>query len=604
MTGMRIYICAGACYTGYPEGEMKRMQQLLLFDGAFGTYYESLTNIGARAPYPELANLQDPDRVLRIHRAYIAAGAGAVKTNTYGVNSRLTEDPALRRKILEKGYALAAQAAGEKGVQVFADIGPAPEENAAAEYRELAETFLELGGERFLFETLGDAAPCREAFSRIKARNPRALVIASFAVTQDGYTRSGRYYRDLFEEAAALGADMVGLNCMCGPAHMLELIRKVEPGRYRLSVMPNAGYPANVNGRCVYVDNPAYFADKLRQLADCGVAALGGCCGTTPEHIAAAAAALKREGGPVPPVRPAAREIRREQGREETPSRKVIAVEITPPADTDADFVLRASREMKEADADFITIPDSPMAKTRSSSLMIAALIQREIGISAIPHLCCRDRNQIAMKGDLVAGSIWGLRHILAITGDPVPAEDRSAAKSVFGMNSWQLIRFIASLNREIFPEFPYRLYGALNINAGNFEQELKRAERKIENGAVGLFTQPLFSPKSVERLREACRALPCRVMAGILPVAGYRNAVFLNNELPGIEIPDEVVETLRDKGPEETMEISLAYCRNLIDAVLPACGGFYVMTPLKRTAYSREIVRYIREKEAEEKEK
>ena len=576
------------------------MERLLLFDGAFGTYYESLALPGTRAAYPELANLQDPDTVLRIHEAYIAGGAGAVKTNTYGVNSRLTEDPALRRRLLQRGYELACEAAGGKGTLVFADIGPAPEENAAVEYEELASVFLEAGAERFLFETQSDVTPCGGAFRRIRSACPQAVIVASFAVTQDGYTRSGRYYTDLFDEAAALGADIVGLNCICGPAHMLELIRKVEPGKYRLSVMPNAGYPTNVNGRCVYVDNPAYFAGKLRQLADCGVEALGGCCGTTPQHIAAACAALRTGRVRVEAVRPKRPEERREMAAREDPSRTPIAVEISPPADTDADFILNASREMQEAGADFITIPDSPMAKTRSNSMMIAALIQRETGILTIPHLCCRDRNQIAMKGDLVAGNILGLRHILAITGDPVPAEDRSAAKSVFGMNSWQLIRFIASLNKEIFPSSPYRLYGALNLNAVHFEQELKRAERKIENGVGALFTQPLFSEKSVERFLEARRVLPCRLMAGILPVAGYRNAVFLNNELPGIEIPADVVEALRDKGPEETMEISLAYCKRIIDAIRPACGGFYVMTPLKKTAYSRAVVRYIRENERE----
>lgn len=573
------------------------MERPLLFDGAFGTYYESPALPGDKAAYPELANLQDPDTVLRIHGEYIAGGAGAIKTNTYGVNSRLTGDPALRGRLLQKGYELASQAAEGKGVLVFADIGPAPEDHAAAEYEELASFFLEAGAERFLFETQSDAAPCGGAFRRIKIRSPQAVIIASFAVTQDGYTRSGRYYTDLFDEATALGADIVGLNCICGPAHMLELIRKVEPGRYRLSVMPNAGYPANVNGRCVYVDNPAYFAGKLQQLADCGAAVLGGCCGTTPQHIAAACTALRTGRVRVEAVRTRVPAERRQAAMEEDPSHTLVAVEISPPVDTDTDFILNASREMQEAGADFITIPDSPMAKTRSNSMMIAALIQRETGISTIPHLCCRDRNQIAMKGDLVAGNILGLRHILAITGDPVPAEDRSAAKSVFGMNSWQLMRFIASLNREIFPSSPYRLYGALNVNALNFEQELKRAERKIENGATGLFTQPLFSRKSIERFLEAGRVLPCRLMAGILPVAGYRNAVFLNNELPGIDIPADVVEALRDKGPEETMEISLAYCRRIIDAIRPVCGGYYVMTPLKKTAYSRAVVRYIRKK-------
>ena len=574
------------------------MEQPLLFDGAFGTYYDSMMSAEEKTGYPELANLKDPEMVLRIHREYIESGARAIKTNTYGANSRLTTEPQVLRKVLINGYTLATQAAEGKNIQVFADIGPVPEERAAEEYSAIAAVFLEMGASHFLFETLGDVTPCGEAFQQIKSRNAAAVIIASFAVTQDGYTRTGRYYLDLFDEAVSLGADIVGLNCICGPAHMLDLLKKTD-GRYRISAMPNAGYPANINGRCVYVDNPAYFADKVKQLRAAGAAVVGGCCGTTPAHIAAVAAALRTGSGRVEMVRPSKPPQKPESASHSVDSgHTIVAVEISPPADTDMRYALDASRQMKEAGADFITIPDSPMAKTRSNSLMIEGMIQREAGIPTIPHLCCRDRNQIAMKGDLVAGNILGLRHILAITGDPVPAEDRSAAKSVFGMNSWQLMRFISSLNKEIFPDTPYRLYGALNINAANFDAELKRAEKKIENGAVGLFTQPLFSQENIRRFQTAGEKLSCRLMAGILPVAGYRNAVFLNNELPGIEIPDEVVTALRDQGPEKTMEISLTYCRSIIDAIRSVCGGYYVMTPLKKTAYARAVVRYIRESE------
>ncbi len=576
----------------------------LLFDGAFGTYYASLPAVPDEArDHPELACLLDPEEVVRIHRDYIDSGAAAVKTNTYGVNRRLTGDTGRRDELLRQGYALAARAAEGTGALVFADIGPVEGEDAPeaqAEYAAIADVLLRAGATRFLFETLPEAAPCGEAFRRIRETTADGLIIASFAVTRDGYTRRGRHYLELFAQAAALGADVVGLNCVCGPAHMLELLRRVEPGRYRLSAMPNAGYPSTVNGRCVYLDNPAYFAGRIRELRDSGVQVLGGCCGTTPRHIRAAADSL-RDGGD---RTAAVIAVEKPRGREPTPSpleacvHPVVAVELPPPTDGEAGFLLDACRRLKARGADFVTLPDSPMAKPRASSLMTAGLCRRETGIEVLPHLCCRDRNQIAIKGDLLAGSLFGVRHVLAITGDAVPETDRFSTKNVFGLNSWQLIRFIASLNEELFPETPYYICAALNINAANFSQELCRAERKLENGARCLITQPLFSDRGIANFRQARQALSCRLLAGIMPVAGYRNAVFLNNEVPGIEIPDTVVGALRDKGREEARDISLRYCAEIIGRVRDACDGYYIMTPLRRIDLSEAVVRTIRNEE------
>ncbi len=565
-----------------------------IFDGAFGTYYSSLA--GEPRP-PELACVQDAETVLEVHRRYIGSGANAIKTDTYGANTGVYGDMELVKSILRAGWRLAGQAAAERSVTVFADIGPIAAEYPAAEYLEIADTFLAEGAGHFLFETLPDTDGVLEAVRHIRETRPSAEIIVSFAVSQDGRTAQGEYYLSLFDRAVSAGADMVGLNCVCGPAHILRLIKKCDTGRYRISAMPNAGYPALVGGRTVYNDNPEYFAEKLLELSRCGVEAVGGCCGTTPEHIRAFTRRLSGES-PIPQVRVSA------PYRAETPvfaSRPIgaklrsIAVELDAPFDTNAEPLLEGARQVLEAGADFITIPDSPLARPRADSLMLSTLVRRELGAAMIPHLSCRDKNQIAIRGQLIAGHLEGLRHVLAVTGDPVPQTDRSAAKGVFGFNSYKLIRFIASLNEELLSDEPYSIYAALNVTRENFDSELHRAEQKLQNGANAFMTQPVYTDAHLNNLRLAKERLGCPILAGIMPVAGYKNAVFLNNEVAGVEIPSRVVDSLRDKSRDEAREISVAFCRELIDGAADCCDGYYLMTPLRRVDIVLDLIQHIR---------
>ena len=565
-----------------------KLKPFYFFDGAFGTYYHKLH---PDSSMPELANLEHKQDVYAIHRAYIESGATAIKTNTFGANP-LNMPEAQMAAVLQSGYQIAVQAAGQ-AASVFADIGPISAENAADSYLKIAALFLAEGASHFLFETQSSFQELLPAIRYIKAHCDNAVVIVSFAVAQDGYTQNGEHYHALFAEAAAAGADYVGLNCICGPAHMLRLIAEADTDKYAVIAMPNSGYPATVNGRTVYVDNPDYFSDKLCDIYRCGVSAIGGCCGTTPAHIQASIQKIKALDSVIPP-KPS---VVKEPVVVEHPdwNHIMIAVEIAAPVDTDFSFALSASKSLKKAGADFITIPDSPLAKTRANSMMISAKIQREVGIPAIPHISCRDRNQIALKGDLIAGNIEGLREILAITGDPIPESERTKVKQVFGFHSYKLIHFISELNGAVFQQTPYRICAALNTSAVNFDAELKRAEEKAKNGAVCFLTQPLFSEKNIANYQTAKKVLPYKILAGIMPIAGYKNALFLNNEVPGIKVSEEIILALKDQPPEHAKEICLAYAKKTVDAVSEMCDGYYIMTPLKKIDYSIELVQHIR---------
>lgn len=533
------------------------------------------------------------DAVLTIHKKYIESGADAIKTNTFAANSDFIPDENTLKDVIKAGCAIAREAAGDKA-DVFADMGPVKNEAAADEFLRLSDIFISCGMKNFLFETLPEAENLKTALKHIKDAVPDSFIIVSFAVTQDGYTRSGGYYIDLFREASEYGADVVGLNCICGPAHMRDLIKNPKAQKYACSAMPNAGYPTSVGGRAVYINNPDYFANKLLEIYSAGIPIVGGCCGTTPAHIKAftekLSGASPKKISVIEVIKTAA-----EDKREQAFSGTTIAVEINSPIDTDTDFVLEASRRAMAAGVDYITVPDSPLGKARANSFMISGLIHRETGIRVIPHICCRDKNQIAIKGDLIGAAIEGVRTVLAVTGDAIPEADRADAKNVFGFSSIKLISFIESLNRTVLSEKPVNICAALNVNAQNFDHELRRAEKKIAAGAACFFTQPIFTAKNVENFRRAKAELGCRILAGIMPLAGYKNALFLNNEVPGIEVPENVLQRLLASGPEGARAVCAEFAKSIVDEIGNRCDGYYIMTPLRKIEHSLDIVEYIR---------
>ena len=578
-------------------------KKTIFFDGAFGTYYHKISNNNYNC---EFANLFDKETVIRIHKEYLAAGADAIKTNTFGANYLLHPDPNTVREIISSGYALANEAVSGAEAKVFADIGYINSEDdtevVAGEYIRVAAAFIECGASNFIFETLAEYDAIIPALAYIKTEVPEAYIIVSFAASSDGYTKKGLYYEKLIQAAAQNShIDAVGLNCICGPAHIYDLIKKLDLTGIDFSAMPNSGYPSTINGRTVFQDNAEYFSLRLAEIYAYGVRIVGGCCGTTPEHIRLAVNRI-RDKGQVSFISLAAK--RHGSGKltgantfkdKLLSGEKVIAVEIDPPMDTDCAYIFSAAARAKSSGADIITVADSPLARARADSVMLAAKIKRELDIEVIPHLSCRDRNNIAIKASLLAANIENIRNILIVTGDPVAQTDRGSYKGVFNFNSVNLMAFVSSLNGEVFPDSPFYISGALNVNSLNFAHELKSAQRKIENGAKVLFSQPLFSRESIANLREARDTLNCRILAGILPIAGYKNALFLNNEVSGIRIPEEILSDLKDKKPDEALKISYEFCRGIVRQVADSCDGYYLMTPLKKIDLVAKLIEEIR---------
>ena len=570
------------------------------FDGAFGTYYALKSG---KNEFCEHANLNDQATVIKIHQEYIEAGARALRTNTFGVNTQLTQDWDEITRLITQGYTLAKEAARGTEATVFADIGyiNSEDEAVSGEYIRLADIFIGCGAKYFIFETLAEFEPVRAAVEHIKACVQDATVIISFAVSQDGYTKKGHYYKDLLNAAVQdQNVDIRGLNCICGPNHLYNLLKVLDLSDGEYSAMPNSGYPSSENGRTVFRDNAEYFSQKLQDIFSLGVHTIGGCCGTTPEHIRLSAMRIASGEVRLTPnmaAQPAGgqKEQRNVFKEKLLAGGKVIAVELDPPDDADITYLLNASKKAKNCGADVITLTDSPLARTRADSMISAAKVKREIGIETMPHLSCRDRNHIGIKAALMGAHMEDIANILAVTGDPIAQTDRGSYKGVFNFSSFDLISFIHSLNAGIFSKSPIFIGGALNVNALQFDVELRRAERKIAQGVQFFLTQPLFDERAIGNFIRAKKELNAKILAGILPVAGYRNAMFLNNEVAGINIPPELIEDLKDKTPEQAIQVSADYSMNIIEQIAQACDGYYIMTPLKKIDLVCELISRIR---------
>ena len=585
---------------------MKDIRELLqtrplLFDGAMGTYYKAAPGVEC-----EQANLTDPAGVLAVHREYLAAGADAVKTNTFSLPRLAAAHTPGWEQLAQAGWQLAVQAAGETGAAVFADLGPAPDTEAVPAgqvYTAVAKQFTALGARNFLFETLSSDAGLLDAVGAIKAEVPDAFVLVSFAVLPDGYTREGMYCKDLARRMQESGiVDAVGLNCVSAPGAMRTLAKQLG-GTLPLSVMPNAGYPVVTRTQVKYQGRPEYFARELGRLAAEGtVQILGGCCGTTPAHIAA----LRAELDSLPVVEKTApaeefstvkeRTVENEDAflRKLNAGEKVIAIELDSPRNADLTGYLEGAKKLQAAGADLLTIADCPIAQARMDSSLVACRVHRELGLCTLPHMTCRDRNLNATKALLLGLYAEGVREVLAITGDPIPTAERDEVKNVYQFNSRKLAQYIVSLageGREM--PGPMTVFGALNLNARNFDVELRRAKEKLENGMSGFLTQPVLSAQAVENLRKSRETLgaDAKILAGIMPVVSQRNAIFMENEINGIHVEDWIIEKFAGLDRAQGEELGLAISLEMAKAALPYADGLYLMTPFNRVALMERLI-------------
>ena len=585
---------------------MKDIRELLqtrplLFDGAMGTYYKAAPGVEC-----EQANLTDPAGVLAVHREYLAAGADAVKTNTFSLPRLAAAHVPGWEQLAQAGWQLAVQAAGETGAAVFADLGPAPDTEAVPAgqvYTAVAKQFAALGARNFLFETLSSDAGLLDAVGAIKAEVSDAFVLVSFAVLPDGYTREGMYCKDLARRMQESGiVDAVGLNCVSAPGAMRTLAKQLG-GTLPLSVMPNAGYPVVTRTQVKYQGRPEYFARELGRLAAEGtVQILGGCCGTTPAHIAA----LRAELDSLPVVEKTAPAEEFSTVKEQTvenedaflrklnAGEKVIAIELDSPRNADLTGYLEGAKKLQAAGADLLTIADCPIAQARMDSSLVACRVHRELGLCTLPHMTCRDRNLNATKALLLGLYAEGVREVLAITGDPIPTAERDEVKNVYQFNSRKLAQYIVSLageGREM--PGPMTVFGALNLNARNFDVELRRAKEKLENGMSGFLTQPVLSAQAVENLKKSRETLgaDAKILAGIMPVVSQRNAIFMENEINGIHVEDWIIEKFAGLDRAQGEELGLAISLEMAKAALPYADGLYLMTPFNRVALMERLI-------------
>ena len=558
---------------------MKDIRELLqtrplLFDGAMGTYYKAAPGVEC-----EQANLTDPAGVLAVHREYLAAGADAVKTNTFSLPRLAAAHAPGWEQLAQAGWQLAVQAAEETGAAVFADLGPAPDTEAVPAgqvYTAVAKQFAALGARNFLFETLSSDAGLLDAVGAIKAEVPDAFVLVSFAVLPDGYTREGMYCKDLARRMQESGiVDAVGLNCVSAPGAMRTLAKQLG-GTLPLSVMPNAGYPVVTRTQVKYQGRPEYFARELGRLAAEGtVQILGGCCGTTPAHIAA----LRAELDSLPVVEKTTPAEEFSTAKEQTvenedaflrklnAGEKVIAIELDSPRNADLTGYLEGAKKLQAAGADLLTIADCPIAQARMDSSLVACRVHRELGLCTLPHMTCRDRN---------------------------PTAERDEVKNVYQFNSRKLAQYIVSLageGREM--PGPMTVFGALNLNACNFDVELRRAKEKLENGMSGFLTQPVLSAQAVENLRKSRETLgaDAKILAGIMPVVSQRNAIFMENEINGIHVEDWIIEKFAGLDRAQGEELGLAISLEMAKAALPYADGLYLMTPFNRVALMERLI-------------
>lgn len=579
-------------------------------DGAMGTYFMQKT--GLPLSECERSNLSRPETILEIHREYVKAGAQLLRTNTFSANTKSLDMPL--DQVLENiqaGYRLAREAAGSQALAVadMTTIYPQEEEDAdlLPEYLAIADAFLSAGADTFLFETLTELTPFDRVAGYLKQKKPDCRVLVSFTVSPEGITRMGVPLYRLLEELKPHKDlfDAVGLNCGCGPAHMLKFAQELlhysrEHLNLPVLVVPNAGYPAMEESRMVFDTSPEYFSRQTARIAALGVDVIGGCCGTTPVHIGLLSRLIQEENKPVVTAvqaMPVAGAVGKSSPKEGRFARKlragefVMAAELDPPYGSCVDRLIEASRRLRDSGVDIVTISDSPMARVKLDPMVCGAKIQRETGVEVLPHFCCRDRNVNALRAMLLGAQCENIHAVLAVTGDQVPELDRGYIKPVFNVTSSKLMEIISLMNRDLFQETPFIIGGAFNPNVANPKAELNRLEKKLKAGAEFFLTQPVFDENRMEIVEKA-RSMGAKMLLGIMPLVSYRNAVYMNNEVPGIQIPKAYVsrfspEMSRQAAQDTGIEIAL----EIAGRIKPYADGFYFMTPFNRVDIVEELM-------------
>jgi len=603
-------------------------RHILVFDGGMGTslYAEGI-------PFSQCfdaLNLARPELVRSIHEAYVAAGAGILETNTFGANRiRLTEANKVEnlRAINEAGVLLARDAAGE-GTLIAGSMGPlgkhlAPigamrPDEAHQVFREQGEILVEAGADLLIIETMTNLEEMLVAVRAV--RDLGAPVVGLMSFTEEGKTLFGNKPQEVARILGAEGVAALGANCSVGPLGILEVLEKMVPASpVPVVAMPNAGLPRLVGGRYLYLSSPEYMAEFARKAADLGAAAVGGCCGTTPEHIRALAASVagrtpRRVGSPpvvevletlsgsppspAPFPAPPGLASHRAPGFYEMLGRRfAVSVEIDPPRGLQVERFVKSAIALKGKGADAINVADSPLARPRMSPTAFSHIIQREAGIETILHVSCRDRNLLATQSELMGAHALGLRNVIAVTGDPVQVGGYLKATDVFDLDSVSLTRLITTLNRgqdltgkATDQPTEFRICVAANPTPVDMQVEVDKLWRKIDAGAHFIFTQPIYAAADLERFLERVPDLPIPLCVGILPLRNARHAEFIHNEIPGMSVPAEIRRRMQEAG-EAGLETGVEIAIEILREARPLCRGAYLMPPFNRFEMAGSIL-------------
>jgi methionine synthase / methylenetetrahydrofolate reductase(NADPH) len=610
--------------------------RIMVFDGAMGTM---LYNEGVfiNQCYDEL-NVRAPDLIRKIHRAYVKAGAEIIETNSFGANRLKLSQHGLETQVREINRAaakLAREAADEAGRPVLVagavgplgvriePFGPTSVDEACGYFREQLEGLAEGGADVFLFETFGDLHEMEQAIRAARSLTPDTPIIAQMTIGSDGLTPFGATPEDIARSLDSWGADIIGLNCSVGPQIILEAVEKMAPlTKKKLSAQPNAGMPRDIGGRSMYMASPEYMATYARHLVQAGARVVGGCCGTTPEHIKAMAEGVR----PLAP-RVMSAEASHAQQLEEAPKRRALeatpvetmplaersnwgkkiatgafctSVEIVPPRGVDASRMLTDVKKLKDAGVDAVNVPDGPRAQSRMGALLTSVIVEQQVGIETVTHYACRDRNLLGMLSDLLGAAAVGLRNMLLITGDPPKMGPYPDATAVFDIDAIGLTNLVANLNRGQDPGGnaigkPTSFVIGVGVNPAAIDppHEIKRFEWKVDAGAEYAITQPVFDPAQLEKFLKQIEHVRIPVVAGIWPLVSVRNAEFLANEVPGVTVPEEIITRMRranEKSKEHAVAEGIAIAREMLDRVRGSVQGVQVSAPFGKVELALQV--------------
>ena len=615
-------------------------ERIVVCDGAMGTMLYS-KGVFINQCYDEL-NLRAPDMIADIHRAYVKAGAEIIETNTFGANRvKLTPygleaqtadlnkaGARLARAVADEAPkpVLVAGSVGPLGVRIE-PFGPTSREEAREYFRQQMQALADGGADVFLLETFGDLHEIEQAVLAARDVSKDLPIIAQMTIGADGLSPFGATPEDIARSLDAWGADVIGLNCSVGPQIILEAIEKMAPLTHKkLSAQPNAGMPREISGRSMYMASPEYMATYARHLVQAGARVVGGCCGTTPEHIHAMAEGVRplaprlastsagqlqtggrrpktgdrSEGISVPRVEVVPLVERSRWGAKIAKKQFVTSVEIVPPRGVDATRMLADVRRLKDAGVDAVNVPDGPRAQSRMGALLTSVIIEQQVGIEAVTHYACRDRNLLGMLSDLLGAAAVGLHNMLLVTGDPPKMGPYPDATAVFDIDAIGLTNLVANLNRGLDPGGnaigkPTSFVVGVGVNpaALDLAHEIKRFEWKVEAGAEFAITQPVFDPAQLESFLTKVEHVRIPVIAGIWPLVSVRNAEFLANEVPGVTVPESIITRMRhanEKSKEHAVAEGIAIAREMFERVKPVVQGVQVSAPFGKVELALQV--------------